>query len=203
MAAPRIRASHTPCSHRWARGGLGNAAVFLKSDKGPIANVSITNNLLNGGNYMNAVRDGGEGAPQGIRFVDNQIGDDYRYGISRLQGEVTWDANTWASTGAPAEPGTTNETAASGAPVETVPPEPTGEPSICDDEQPMDTTTSSTSSTEAPVDTTDALPVSASGDTGDSPSGIGSVQLAVLVIATTAVGVVAGVSWFLWSRRSS
>ncbi len=183
--------------------GLGNAAVFLKSDKGPIANVSITNNLLNGGNYMNAVRDGGEGAPQGIRFVDNQIGDDYRYGISRLQGEVTWDANTWASTGAPAEPGTTNETAASGAPVETVPPEPTGEPSICDDEQPMDTTTSSTSSTEAPVDTTDALPVSASGDTGDSPSGIGSVQLAVLVIATTAVGVVAGVSWFLWSRRSS
>ncbi|MCL1594638.1 MAG: hypothetical protein M3132_09830 [Actinomycetia bacterium] len=102
---------------------LGNAAVFIKSDLGPISNVTIKNSYLNGGNYMNAVRDGGNGIPTGIRFINNRIGDDYRYGITRFQGDVEWTGNVWASTGEPAERGGENSgatTTTTNAPVSTI-----------------------------------------------------------------------------------
>jgi hypothetical protein len=79
--------------------GLGNAAVFLKSDLGSISNITISNTYLNGGNYMNAVRDGGNGVPTNVRFLNNRIGNDYRYGITRFDGPVEWAANVWADTG--------------------------------------------------------------------------------------------------------
>lgn len=112
--------------------GLGNAAVFLKSDLGPISNVTISGNYLNGGNYMNAVRDGGYGVPSGIKFTNNRIGDDYRYGITRFDGGTEWSGNVWDESGLPANAGDGQgggsgggtETSTTSAPTTTKPPPP-------------------------------------------------------------------------------
>jgi hypothetical protein len=85
--------------------GLGNSAVILKSDLGPIANITMTGNYFNGGNYTIFVRDGGYGMPSGVAFNGNRFGSESRYGLLSTDGEVGWVSNVWAATGEPAEVG--------------------------------------------------------------------------------------------------
>jgi len=129
--------------------GLGNAAVFLKSDLGSISNITISNNTLNGGNYMNSVRDGGNGYPTGVRFLNNRIGSDYRYGFARVEPSVEWTGNVWASNGEPAILG--EEAGGAAAPTTTtttVAPKPTT----------TTTTKAPTTTTVAPTTTTTVAP---------------------------------------------
>ena len=137
---------------------LGNAAIFIKSDLGSISNVTIKNSYLNGGNYMNAVRDGGNGIPTGIRFINNRIGDNYRYGITRFQGDVEWTGNVWASTGEPAERG--GESSGGATTTTTKAPAP-----------------SPTSTTQAPAPTTTTIPQT---DTSDQEPQTSSDEGAVV-----------------------
>ena len=82
-----------------ARGG--NAAVFIKSDKGPIRNVRVENNYLNGGHYTiySVEGYGGYGDPTGVVITNNRFGRDYDYGVLDRDGDITWSDNTWADTG--------------------------------------------------------------------------------------------------------
>jgi len=79
--------------------GLGNAAIFVKSDLGAQSNLTFSNNYLNGGNYTVYVKNGGYGNPQNVAFVDNRIGPDRRYGLVSQHGPIIWENNTWADTG--------------------------------------------------------------------------------------------------------
>jgi hypothetical protein len=80
-----------------------NSAIFLKSDMGPISNITIENNWLNGGNYtIYSLAANGNGAPTGVRVVNNRFGRDYRYALSSFGGPVTTSGNVWDDTGAPA-----------------------------------------------------------------------------------------------------
>jgi hypothetical protein len=81
--------------------GSGNAALQIKSDLGPIRNVTVDGNFLNGGNYVIFSRDGGNGTPQGIKITNNRFGRNFRYGILSKSGDITWSGNRWADTGEP------------------------------------------------------------------------------------------------------
>lgn len=71
----------------------GNASVILKSDLGPLDDITFSNNYLNGGNYTVFVRDGGNGMPTNILFTDNRIGPDRTYGIVSDDGPFGWQNN--------------------------------------------------------------------------------------------------------------
>ena len=79
--------------------GVGNAAIFVKSDIGPQSNLVFTNNYLNGGNYTVYVKDGGNGVPKNVQIINNRFGPDRRYGFLSQHGPVVWENNTWADTG--------------------------------------------------------------------------------------------------------
>ena len=83
------------------RRGLGNAAVIIKSDLGPLNNITFENNYLNGGNYMVFVRKGGHGMPSNVSFKGNRIGSNFKFGVASTDGAVTWENNVWDSTGKP------------------------------------------------------------------------------------------------------
>ena len=73
-----------------------NSCVFLKSDMGPISNVTIENNWLNGGNYTIYSRTAnGNGAPTNVRVINNRFGRDYRYAIYSFDGPVSTSGNVW------------------------------------------------------------------------------------------------------------
>jgi hypothetical protein len=79
------------------------SAVILGTYSGPIDNVTIENNYLNGGAYTIYSRDNGNGfgAPTNITVRGNVFGRDYLYGILSADGDVTWEGNTWADTDEP------------------------------------------------------------------------------------------------------
>jgi hypothetical protein len=76
-----------------------NAAFMIKQDSGPISNVVVDGNWLNGGNVTINV-DNVHGNPQGLVFVNNLFGNDYRYGEEKLVvDEYVWEGNVDAYTG--------------------------------------------------------------------------------------------------------
>lgn len=80
---------------------FGNAALMIKSDLGPISDVTIRGNYLNGGNFTVFVLDGGHGEPQDVEIIQNAFGPEHRYGFLSL-GETKLGAfagNYWAETG--------------------------------------------------------------------------------------------------------
>jgi hypothetical protein len=79
--------------------GTGNASVFLKSDLGPIDDVLVVGNQLNGGAYTVFVQDGGNGQPAGVTFTDNTLGPDFAFGLTDIDGPVEWSGNTFGPTG--------------------------------------------------------------------------------------------------------
>jgi hypothetical protein len=102
--------------------GTGNASVFLKSDLGPIDDVLVEGNQLNGGAYSVFVQDGGNGQPTGVTFTHNTFGPDYAFGLTDIDGPVEWSGNTLASTGEQVESDGT--LSATGVPPESTSPDP-------------------------------------------------------------------------------
>jgi hypothetical protein len=77
-----------------------NAAIILKSDFGPIDDVLIQNNYLDGGNYMVYSRAGLDyPAPTNVRLIDNTFGRDYNFGLISADGTIINQGNIWVDTG--------------------------------------------------------------------------------------------------------
>jgi 3-phytase len=72
-----------------------NAAFILKEDSGPISNILIEHNWMNGGNYTIYARD-----IDGLRIVDNRFGRDFNYGPKSIDRAEEWSGNVWDDTGA-------------------------------------------------------------------------------------------------------
>jgi hypothetical protein len=77
------------------------STILLLTNAGPINNVLIQNNYLNGGAFTIYSRDQGHGPPTNVTVRGNSFGRDYLYGILSDDGPVTWENNIWADTGAP------------------------------------------------------------------------------------------------------
>lgn len=76
------------------------SCVFLRSDLGPIDDVLIQDNILDGGNWTiySVAGDARFGMPTNVRITNNQFGRAAVYGISALDGRVAWSGNVWADT---------------------------------------------------------------------------------------------------------
>ncbi len=72
-----------------------NACMFLQTAEGPLDNVEIRDNWLNGGNYTIYCNG------TNIRVIGNRFGREYRYGIrNNCSGPDTrWSGNVWDDTG--------------------------------------------------------------------------------------------------------
>jgi hypothetical protein len=80
----------------------GNAAIFTQTNFGPVDNVLIEQNYLNGGNYTLFIF--GEGETTDVRVLGNRFGRDHRYGVRRITAfDVQWSGNVWDDTGQPIE----------------------------------------------------------------------------------------------------
>ena len=78
-----------------------NAAFIIQTGNGPIDNVLIEGNWMNGGNFTVYVTDkgNGHGLPTNVRVRNNRFGRDFGFGIQ--QGGGTWTGNVWDDTGEP------------------------------------------------------------------------------------------------------
>jgi len=77
--------------------------IALLPDFGPIKNVEISNNWLNGGGWTIQSRDKkrGHGAPTGVKIIDNRFGRDYQFGAIVDDGDAIIEGNVWEDTGEP------------------------------------------------------------------------------------------------------
>ncbi|MEZ6019220.1 MAG: hypothetical protein R3F17_03715 [Planctomycetota bacterium] len=78
-----------------------NAALIIQTGLGPIDDVLIEGNWLNGGNFTLYVTDKGTGygPPTNVRIKDNWFGRDYRYGVLDSFGYQRIEGNRWEDTG--------------------------------------------------------------------------------------------------------
>lgn len=161
--------------------GNGNASVILKSDQGPIDQMTISNSVLNGGSYTIYVRDGGDGPPSNVTFLDNELGPDRTYGIVSSDGPIAWAGNTFKESGEPVH-------------LETV----TTVPVTSTVTQPATTTSApSTTSTVGPS-TTAAAPDIASGvevPVTQPASNTLSIGMLALIAASFLLGILVTVIW--------
>jgi hypothetical protein len=89
---------------RFANGATANAAIIIKSDFGPISNVVVEGNYLNGGNLIVMVDKGSSyAAPKNILIRENAFGRDVRFPPGVLlrhpSATITWQNNYWANNG--------------------------------------------------------------------------------------------------------
>ena len=89
-----------------------NSAVILKADQGSIANMTVSNNLMDGtGHYLFYDLPNTStpyGTPTNISFVGNVIGRGYQYGVADYAGSPFFKGNTWLDNGhliTPSDPG--------------------------------------------------------------------------------------------------
>ncbi len=75
------------------------SCVNFTTDFGGISNITITGNLLNGGNFTVYSRSGGHGDPTGVSVTDNQFGGADVFGLLSADGSVAWSGNVADSTG--------------------------------------------------------------------------------------------------------
>jgi hypothetical protein len=75
------------------------SCILIGADLGPIHDVLIQGNLLNGGNYT--VYAGGDEGYSDIRIVGNRFGRDMVYGTHSLQANIVFSGNVWHDTGKP------------------------------------------------------------------------------------------------------
>jgi RTX calcium-binding nonapeptide repeat (4 copies) len=78
-----------------------NAAIFIKSDLGPISDVLIEHTIVDDGNYtIYSDKGGSHPYPTDVVIRNTGFGHDYLYGIlSDPGGLVTWEGNYWVDTG--------------------------------------------------------------------------------------------------------
>jgi len=77
------------------------SCVNFTTDFGGISNITITGNLLNGGNYTVYSRSGGNGDPTGVTVTDNHFGSADVFGLLSDDGSVAWSGNVADATGQP------------------------------------------------------------------------------------------------------
>jgi len=77
------------------------SCVNFTTDFGPISNILITGNLLNGGNYTVYSRASSTGgsAPTGVSVTDNHFGSADVFGLLTADGSVAWSGNVADATG--------------------------------------------------------------------------------------------------------
>jgi Right handed beta helix region len=77
------------------------SCVNFNTDFGGVSDITITGNLLNGGNYTVYVRDGGRGngTPTGVSVTDNHFGGADVFGLLSADGSVAWSGNVADSSG--------------------------------------------------------------------------------------------------------
>jgi hypothetical protein len=79
----------------------GNSCIFLSTSKGPISDVLIEDNLVNGGATTVFVSDKkrGHGPPQRVTVRRNRFGRDLLFRPNLCTQTVVWQDNVWADTG--------------------------------------------------------------------------------------------------------
>jgi hypothetical protein len=77
-------------------------AIIVQSANGPVSNITVENNWINGGGFSIQFRDKqrGHGAPSGISIRNNQFGPDYQFGPWNIDGNTKPCSNVWQGTGA-------------------------------------------------------------------------------------------------------
>ena len=75
------------------------SCVNFTTDFGGISGITITGNLLNGGNFTVYSRSGGNGDPSGVSVTGNHFGRADVFGLLSVDGSVTWSGNVADSTG--------------------------------------------------------------------------------------------------------
>jgi len=75
------------------------SCVNFTTDFGGISDITITGNLLSGGNFTVYSRSGGKGDPTGVSVTDNQFGGADVFGLLSADGSVTWSGNVSDATG--------------------------------------------------------------------------------------------------------
>jgi hypothetical protein len=75
------------------------SCVNFTTDFGGISDITITGNLLNGGNYTVYSRSGGNGNPAGVSVTGNHFGGADVFGLVSADGSITWSGNVSDSTG--------------------------------------------------------------------------------------------------------
>jgi hypothetical protein len=75
------------------------SCVNFTTDFGGVSDITITGNLLNGGNYTVYSRSGGNGDPTGVTVTGNHFGHADVYGLLSADGSVAWSGNVSDSTG--------------------------------------------------------------------------------------------------------
>ncbi len=73
--------------------GSYNAAVMMAPDRSPIANVSITNNRINGGGCSINISEKGKGSIPGITIAGNTFGTDTRHSRCAIVSPITTRIN--------------------------------------------------------------------------------------------------------------
>jgi hypothetical protein len=83
--------------------GFSNSQVIIvQTNNGPVDNVTVEGNWINGGGFSLQFRDKdqGYGAPTNIAIRNNRFGDDYQFGPWSLDGNPVVCGNVWDDTGA-------------------------------------------------------------------------------------------------------
>jgi peptidoglycan DL-endopeptidase CwlO len=75
------------------------SCVNFTTDFGGISAITITGNLLNGGNYTVYSRSGGHGNPTGVSVTGNHFGSADVFGLVSADGSVAWSGNVSDSSG--------------------------------------------------------------------------------------------------------
>ncbi|MDH3500042.1 MAG: S-layer homology domain-containing protein [Acidimicrobiia bacterium] len=75
--------------------GSGNAALFVKSDLGPIDGVTLMDSYLDAGGYSVFSTDGGYGPPTNVRIINNTFGTGQVWGVLHEETFIPWYGNTW------------------------------------------------------------------------------------------------------------
>ncbi len=76
--------------------------IIIQTNNGPVDNILIKGNRINGGGYSVQVRDKGTGygPPTNVRIYDNRFGRDAQFGPWVTDGHVSKEGNVWDDTGA-------------------------------------------------------------------------------------------------------
>lgn len=96
-----IRGNNIDMPHDLA-GFTNSQCMIIQTNNGPIDNILIESNWLNGGGYCVQINDkgNGHGAPTNVRILNNRFGRDYQFGIWRFRDSTpTHSGNRWDDTG--------------------------------------------------------------------------------------------------------
>jgi hypothetical protein len=85
-----------------AQGYRNSQCIIIQTNNGPVDNILIEKNWLNGGGYCVQIREKDDnGVPTNVRIMNNRFGDDYQYGPWVLDGDVLVCGNVDDETGKP------------------------------------------------------------------------------------------------------